>query len=307
MEKIWEDDNEPLDYLDLGVPYFQVQTHSCCQIRELVGCWSPWTRWKKAGIGQLFDAHAKCHWNWNKYIYWYKKRHQPNQIPSGNQTWFAEKSTICSWFSHSNFHFDRGCPIIATFDVNDASPGQEPLKSRRISSPRQTSLWQSLLQQPPWKFVKAQGESLSILRVGLLFRLGTHQQTHPRDFDIFCAYIADSGLHLHATSEKRASGRHREIQISGRWGGEAALEVTKIDNLTTIDKPTKNILKYTQIILDLRIHPMIRILCRFFYEQCLKSPGDATNPVSEPHPEPTKSVWEWQSVNWALLIWYSQQ
>ena len=117
MEKIWEDDNEPLDYLDLGVPYFQVQTHSCCQIRELVGCWSPWTRWKKAGIGQLFDAHAKCHWNWNKYIYiyWYKKRHQPNQIPSGNQTWFAEKSTICSWFSHSNFHFDRGCPIIATF------------------------------------------------------------------------------------------------------------------------------------------------------------------------------------------------
>jgi hypothetical protein len=76
----------------------------------------------------------------NIYIYWYKKRHQPNQIPSGNQTWFAEKSTICSWFSHSNFHFDRGCPIIATFDVNDASPGQEPLKSRRISSPRQTSL-----------------------------------------------------------------------------------------------------------------------------------------------------------------------
>ena len=88
-----------------GYPIFR-QTHNCCQIRELLGCWSPWTRWKKAGIGQLFDVHAKCHWNW-KYIYIYITTNQ-TKYPPVIKHGLLKKSAICSWFSHSNPSFWSG-------------------------------------------------------------------------------------------------------------------------------------------------------------------------------------------------------
>ena len=104
---------------DLGVPYFQVQTHSCCQIRERELVVDPPERDEKtpvlANCLMLMPNVIETEINIHIYIYiGIKTTNQTKYPPVIKHGLLKNPPSYCAGFPRSNFHFDRGCPIIFT-------------------------------------------------------------------------------------------------------------------------------------------------------------------------------------------------